>query len=144
MSNELSQKCKCAEDDSTRMSNDEEPQVTEYSVTNPKRLIMTPQTATVAKTLTDMPDDVLHLIADMLDLDDRNVLSETCRKLNTFFSKPRFINDAWLKIKKRDYSSAEKYLLSTSRNYHRLIWNESVPFVVIQHLSPNVTLTLST
>lgn len=85
-----------------------------------------------------LPDDIQYLIFDMLDLDDRKALAQTCGSLNSIFSQPRYINDVWLKIKKRDSSTVQS-LLSSSKVYRRLIWNEAVPVAIIQHLSPNLT-----
>lgn len=94
--------------------------------------------------LSAMPEHITEAIFELLDLADRKSMSETCKKLNALFCRPKFLNKVWLNLANQPTRPriTRKVLKDSSRPYSEVsnfILNESImDQKVMDYIAPNV------
>lgn len=96
-----------------------------------------------------MPDEIIELIFDALDLPDCKSLAETCSRLNRIFSEPKYTNKLQLRIRREDLSlenleTTEKTLKESQRVYVNFVSDRydklaSLPMNILEFIIPKLT-----
>lgn len=80
----------------------------------------------ISNSFVSMPEDIVEMIFDLLDLSDRKSLAESCKRFNRFFSQPKYVDKLQLSIKLNDLSSkhnalTNEILAKSQRVYTNLV-----------------------
>lgn len=95
-----------------------------------------------------MPDEIIELIFDALDLPDCKSLAESCSRFNRIFSEPKYTNKLQLRIRKEDLSSehletTENMLKESQRVYTNFVLDRydklaSLPMNIMEFIIPRL------